>query len=118
MYRNMSPLRLVRHSALRLGLSFSPVSDIVFHTITSLYAYVRVVCTIVTCSALWYNVGGTLSKAHCCLFPTPLREGVSIFFFFFGPLWDLEAQLDEVSSHIPTRAEIRELIIAAANGDN
>jgi len=43
---------------------------------------------------------------------------VIIFFFFFDPIWEMEARLDEVSSQIPTRAEIRELVIAAANGDN
>jgi len=54
------------------------------------------------------------------LFPTPLREGVIIFFFFFfdSPLWELEAELDEVSSRIPTRAEIKELVVATATGDN
>jgi len=43
---------------------------------------------------------------------------VIIFFFFFDPLWELQAQLDEVSSHIPTRAEIMDLVIAAASGNN
>jgi hypothetical protein len=45
---------------------------------------------------------------------------VNVFFFFFfdSPLWELEAELDEVSSRIPTRSEIKELVIAAANGDN
>lgn len=41
-----------------------------------------------------------------------------MFFFFFGPLWELEAELEKVSSHIPTREELKELVIAAANGDN
>lgn len=67
---------------------------------------------------MWYNVGEAFSKAHYCLPSTPLREGVIVFFFFFGPIWDLEARLDEVSRRIPTRADIRGTVIAAANGDN
>lgn len=77
-------------------------------------------CTVVTCSAVCYNVDGAFGKAHCRLFPTPLREGVIIFFFFFfdSPLRELEAELDEVSRRIPTRAEIKELVVATATGDN
>ena len=39
-------------------------------------------------------------------------------FFFFDPLWELEAELAKVTSQIPTHEELKELVIAAANGDN
>ena len=39
-------------------------------------------------------------------------------FFFFDPLWELKAELAKVSNQIPTREELKELVIAAANGDN
>lgn len=60
---------------------------------------------------------------HCTrhivqLMPIPFQKGGVYIFFFFDPIWELEAQLAEVSNRIPTRAELKELVIAAANGDN
>ncbi len=57
--------------------------------------------------------------AQCRLFPTPLREGVFVFFFFYLLLdvADLEKQLAAVSSHIPNRDEIRKLVLATANSE-